>query len=200
MNKTAQIILTIIAIILVLFLASYLTTAQTAPAGSVDSVGGNNGAASGTNSGQWPNQLPTDDDAGPYACNADGKICPDGSVVGRTGPKCEFTACPSPDATSAKIVTTMGQVMTGLNVSVTPKQIISDSRCPIGVQCIWAGTVEVRTVLATQVSHGEHTLKLGEPITFGNYWVTLIDVMPAPKAGEKIPDSSYRFTYEVKKK
>lgn len=30
-----------------------------------------------------------------YACQEDAKICPDGTVVGRTGPKCEFTACPS---------------------------------------------------------------------------------------------------------
>lgn len=29
-----------------------------------------------------------------YECNSDGFICPDGSVVGRAGPKCEFSACP----------------------------------------------------------------------------------------------------------
>ncbi|MFA5714562.1 MAG: hypothetical protein WC998_02330 [Candidatus Paceibacterota bacterium] len=28
------------------------------------------------------------------ACTAEAKICPDGSSVGRTGPNCEFTACP----------------------------------------------------------------------------------------------------------
>lgn len=28
------------------------------------------------------------------ACPMDAKICPDGSSVGRTGPNCEFTACP----------------------------------------------------------------------------------------------------------
>ncbi len=29
-----------------------------------------------------------------YTCNADGKVCPDGSIVGRTGPMCEFSECP----------------------------------------------------------------------------------------------------------
>lgn len=29
------------------------------------------------------------------ACTLEAKICPDGSVVGRTGPQCEFAACPS---------------------------------------------------------------------------------------------------------
>lgn len=32
----------------------------------------------------------------PKACTADAKICPDGSAVGRTGPDCEFAACPLP--------------------------------------------------------------------------------------------------------
>jgi hypothetical protein len=28
------------------------------------------------------------------ACTMDAKMCSDGSYVGRTGPKCEFTECP----------------------------------------------------------------------------------------------------------
>jgi flagellar basal body-associated protein FliL len=27
------------------------------------------------------------------ACTMEAKLCPDGSYVGRTGPKCEFTPC-----------------------------------------------------------------------------------------------------------
>jgi len=32
--------------------------------------------------------------AEPVACTMEAKLCPDGSYVGRTGPKCEFAACP----------------------------------------------------------------------------------------------------------
>lgn len=32
--------------------------------------------------------------AEPIACTTEVKACPDGSTVGRTGPKCEFAACP----------------------------------------------------------------------------------------------------------
>jgi len=35
-------------------------------------------------------------DLSPVACTMDAKMCPDGSAVGRTGPKCEFAACPTP--------------------------------------------------------------------------------------------------------
>lgn len=31
---------------------------------------------------------------GPVACTMEAKICPDGSAVGRSGPKCEFAPCP----------------------------------------------------------------------------------------------------------
>ncbi len=31
----------------------------------------------------------------PAACTMEAKICPDGSAVGRTGPNCEFAACPT---------------------------------------------------------------------------------------------------------
>ena len=31
----------------------------------------------------------------PVACTEEAKICPDGSVVGRVGPKCEFSPCPT---------------------------------------------------------------------------------------------------------
>jgi len=35
-------------------------------------------------------------DEGPVACTMDAMICPDGTTVGRTGPNCEFAACPAP--------------------------------------------------------------------------------------------------------
>jgi hypothetical protein len=42
-----------------------------------------------------PNATIITDDNGPVACTMDAKICPDGSAVGRTGPNCEFAACPA---------------------------------------------------------------------------------------------------------
>lgn len=33
-------------------------------------------------------------DSTPAACTLEAKICPDGSAVGRSGPNCEFAACP----------------------------------------------------------------------------------------------------------
>src|SRR4051812_22427583 len=39
------------------------------------------------------------------ACTMEAKLCPDGSSVGRTGPNCEFQACPD-TATSTQATST----------------------------------------------------------------------------------------------
>ena len=45
----------------------------------------------GADGAQNPNQT---------ACTAEAKLCPDGSAVGRTGPNCEFAACPGVSETN----------------------------------------------------------------------------------------------------
>lgn len=146
------------------------------------------------------NQLPIPEEEMVF-CTADVKLCPDGSYVGRTGPNCEFSACPvrevAVDVSPAVVTTKIGESVTTLSVTISPQEIISDSRCPADVTCIWAGTVEVKTTLATPVAHGEHILKLGEPQIFGDFTVTLTEVTPI-KTQESIPDSAYNLTFEVK--
>src|SRR3989344_3467150 len=39
------------------------------------------------------------------ACTQEAKICPDGSSVGRTGPNCEFTPCPTGQGPSGPVAT-----------------------------------------------------------------------------------------------
>lgn len=57
-------------------------------------------------------------DGGQLACPEDAKLCPDGSAVGRTGPKCEFSECPAilPPEKDASCQ--------------------SDADCPEGMSCI----------------------------------------------------------------
>ncbi len=43
-------------------------------------------------------------DSTTVACTMEAKICPDGSAVGRTGPNCEFAACPGEGAV-AEVIT-----------------------------------------------------------------------------------------------
>lgn len=45
-------------------------------------------------------------------CTMEAKLCPDGSAVGRTGPNCEFAACP--EAATATTTTTGGGEAAGI--------------------------------------------------------------------------------------
>jgi eight-cysteine-cluster-containing protein len=105
-------------------------------------------------------------DEGPVACTMEAKLCPDGSSVGRVGPRCEFAACPgtstpNPRGGDTKTPTdkapttpTTGTTSVSYNKPVTLKEgetakfsdgmsvrikSIDDSRCKPNVQCIWAG-------------------------------------------------------------
>lgn len=84
-------------------------------------------------------------------------------------------------------------------ISITPKAVIEDSRCPSKVQCIQAGTVRIR--VASSISTGaslESTLKLGDaPTTIGGFSVALTAVSPYPQNPGSIAASAYRFTFRV---
>lgn len=42
-------------------------------------------------------------DYGNVACTLEAMICPDGTAVGRTGPNCEFAACPIPETATSSL-------------------------------------------------------------------------------------------------
>lgn len=139
-------------------------------------------------------QAPTDG----LACTEEAKLCPDGSAVGRTGPNCEFAECPLnlPISLEAHI----GQEVSSLGVRIVPTVVLEDSRCPIDVICIQAGTVRVRARLISSLGESTQEFKLNQSTTTEAEKVTLTEVLPYPKAGVKIKKSDYLFTFEVVKR
>lgn len=65
----------------------------------------------------------------PIACTMEAKQCPDGSYVGRTGPKCEFSACPNPTPISDK------DDVSGVNGLVTLSPTCPVERIPPDPNC-----------------------------------------------------------------
>ena len=138
------------------------------------------------------------------ACTMEAKLCPDGSAVGRSGPNCEFSACPVVDTPTPRgsifLEARMGQEVSGLDVRIVPLEILEDSRCPVDVQCIQAGTVRIRARLTSGLGEANQEFKLNQPVTTEAERITLIAVSPSPKAGINIKDSDYRFSFEVAKR
>jgi hypothetical protein len=141
---------------------------------------------------------------GGVACTMDAKICPDGSAVGREGPNCEFAACPNVSTTTAyqkgdtvTVSARLNQSVTALGETITPLEVIDDSRCPTDVQCIWAGTVHVRAIVISGMGTGTIVLELGKPSTTEVNTITLENVEPAKNSKLPTQASDYRFTFKV---
>lgn len=98
-------------------------------------------------------------------CTQEVKECPDGSYVGRTGPKCEFKECPTGLGSVSSVTARMGQEVSALGVHVTPLKILEDSRCPIDVTCIQAGTVRLQAKLVSGLGTATQEFKLGQVVT-----------------------------------
>ncbi|MCC7436620.1 hypothetical protein IT402_01965 [Candidatus Nomurabacteria bacterium] len=80
-------------------------------------------------------------------------------------------------------------------IKVTPLELVEDSRCPKGVQCIWAGTVKVKIEITNkngQSSQG--VLTLDEEREIAGIKVTLTEVLPE-KTQEIIEFSKYKFKF-----
>ena len=68
-------------------------------------------------------EMPPSEDNNQVVCTMEAKLCPDGSYVGRSGPMCEFAACPgAPDG--APVVEAVKEfTITGKNFAFTPSSI-----------------------------------------------------------------------------
>jgi hypothetical protein len=77
------------------------------------------------------------------ACTMEAKLCSDGSAVSRTGPNCEFTACPVPTQPQINfdtpIAISIGKTIDFTNGLTVTLKSINDSRCKIDQVCIWQG-------------------------------------------------------------
>lgn len=134
----------------------------------------------------------------PTACTEEAKVCPDGSAVGRTGPDCEFAACPvevSPAAENTGAA--LNQKILDNNVYITPLLVVSDSRCPVDVMCVWAGEVTLKTKLEKGRVSKEVVLKLNAPTAFEGILVTLVSVTPENNSKKPFAKEDYRFIFKV---
>jgi hypothetical protein len=133
----------------------------------------------------------------PVACTVEAKICPDGSAVGRSGPKCEFAKCPDA-STKSDVVLSVGQTGNAGGVQITLNEILEDSRCPAKVQCIWAGLVKAKVTI--QVGTKSETVNIPTsviPTLFEGHKISIISVTPEKQAGKTITASDYKVTFHV---
>ena len=80
---------------------------------------------------------------------------------------------------------------------------ISDSRCPIGVMCVWEGNASVEFHLTTKKGEYDFTLDTHHPPNFKNDTMIesikyeLKDVLPYPGDGKKLSKQTVKILVKV---
>lgn len=83
---------------------------------------------------------------------------------------------------------------------ITVHEVLEDSRCPIDVECIQAGTVRVRTTLESGLGTSEQVFELFTEITTETGSITLTRIEPQQVSGDPIEPEEYVFYFEVEKR
>lgn len=111
-----------------------------------------------------------------------------------------LTGCatvPAPTvATEGTFVAIARPVQNGEAV-VTPLEVIEDSRCPLGMQCVWEGQLVVRTQIDGPGWRDVRDLTLGRGERIGGLGVRLAEARPAKTADAALAPADYRFRFDA---
>ena len=109
-----------------------------------------------------------------------------------------YSTPPAPQGSAVAL----GQSVRVGAVTVTPKSVVEDSRCPIDARCVWAGRLVVKTQIEGRTREGAWRdaadMRLGE--TYGTHGqvIALISGEPAKTTEHETQPTEYRFTYEAR--
>ena len=93
--------------------------------------------------------------------------------------RAQLDALEAPFRAPGTVVARLGGTARLGNASVRPLAIIEDSRCPVGVACVWAGRVRVRVAISGVP--GEPEMQIGAPVALpGGGAIVLTAVAPHP--------------------
>jgi cell wall-associated NlpC family hydrolase len=105
----------------------------------------------------------------------------------------------NPEAAKGTVITAkIGQEISLFGAKGSVTELIEDSRCPIDVQCIQAGTVRIKVHAGYGALSQDATLKLGTPYSLAGHSITLVSVSPEKKSSTTINASDYIFSFEIR--
>lgn len=84
--------------------------------------------------------------------------------------------------------------------SITFNKFVQDSRCPIDVQCIQAGAVNINVTMTDGVKTETKNFPSDEvPQTFGAYRISITNVQPNRMSKKEIDPKDYKITFHIEK-
>lgn len=91
----------------------------------------------------------------------------------------------------------IGETVRAGPLLATPRSVVEDSRCLLGVRCVQAGRLVVSTRLSGDGWSQTVPLTLGEPYAVQGTTVTLVSGRPEKWSERRRPRNEYRFIYEA---
>ena len=79
---------------------------------------------------------------------------------------------------------------------VTPHKLLEDSRCPKGVQCVWAGQVRISATITWGSKIEQVEMTQGTPIALASGTLELVEVAPAKQANVTLYPDDYRLGFK----
>ena len=79
-------------------------------------------------------------------------------------------------------------------------QVVSDSRCPVDVQCVWAGDAVVALRASDVNDSATLTLHTGGPrsASFGTWEIELVELRPLPREGIALTQADYEAVLRLR--
>lgn len=94
----------------------------------------------------------------------------------------------------------IGETASFPDVRITALSIDEDSRCPLDVQCIQAGTVRVLLETVSGLGTSTDVLALGDFLTTEAEVITFLSVQPQKRSTQSIFEETYRLSFKVEKR
>lgn len=100
---------------------------------------------------------------------------------------------------AATLTLAIGETGSAFGTTITPTEVVEDSRCPMDVMCIQAGSARIRVETVDGMGTSTAVLTLGdtEPLTTETAAISLTEVLPYPKASDPADPSDYRVTFRI---
>lgn len=96
----------------------------------------------------------------------------------------------------------LGEAFSVAKTSITFLKVISDSRCPRQVTCIWPGEAKILVGINENGKYSEKELKItggtGAPLlNIQNLSVDALNLFPYPETAENIAPEAYNIRYSI---
>lgn len=105
-----------------------------------------------------------------------------------------------PVARGAKLVKVrLGETKEVSGLSLNLKDIVEDSRCPIGSNCIWEGRLKASVDVSTPSGSTNQIYEITQSAELLGWKITLLEAEPKAVTGVVLSDEDYILSFSVKK-